>query len=163
MLATIWLLILAFGSSACLLPMIQAATIVYQHFYDSRISYGHHAFTIDFSSRIKNIVFILLGSVIGYPVASASGNALVIKLQFSASSYFFCFWFHSNFLSVNCYLFVFLVGVLKGLWRNDLVAMKGSCPNCGEEVWHKTQHNLSITGPRCSTRFLVDLCASTCI
>lgn len=29
---------------------------------------------------------------------------------------------------------MFAVGVLQGLWRNDLVALKGACPNCGEEV-----------------------------
>ncbi|CAH8386471.1 unnamed protein product [Eruca vesicaria subsp. sativa] len=27
------------------------------------------------------------------------------------------------------------VGVLKGLWRNDLPGLKGDCPNCGEEVF----------------------------
>ncbi|KAJ9146666.1 hypothetical protein P3X46_028902 [Hevea brasiliensis] len=27
------------------------------------------------------------------------------------------------------------VKVLLGLWRNDLVALKGACPNCGEEVF----------------------------
>lgn len=26
------------------------------------------------------------------------------------------------------------VQALQGLWANDLVALKGSCPNCGEEV-----------------------------
>lgn len=26
------------------------------------------------------------------------------------------------------------VGALQGLWKNDLVALKGVCPNCGEEV-----------------------------
>jgi hypothetical protein len=26
------------------------------------------------------------------------------------------------------------VKALQGLWTNDLVALKGSCPNCGEEV-----------------------------
>jgi hypothetical protein len=29
---------------------------------------------------------------------------------------------------------MFTVKVLQGLWRNDLVALKGACPNCGEEV-----------------------------
>jgi hypothetical protein len=29
---------------------------------------------------------------------------------------------------------LFAVRVLKGLWRNDLTALKGDCPNCGEEV-----------------------------
>lgn len=27
------------------------------------------------------------------------------------------------------------VGALQGLWRGDLVALKGSCPSCGEEVY----------------------------
>ncbi|XP_073141980.1 uncharacterized protein [Henckelia pumila] len=27
------------------------------------------------------------------------------------------------------------VGALKGLWKNDLVALKGACPNCTEEVF----------------------------
>ncbi|KAH9327035.1 hypothetical protein KI387_007213, partial [Taxus chinensis] len=27
------------------------------------------------------------------------------------------------------------VRALQGLWRNDLVALKGSCPSCGEEVF----------------------------
>lgn len=27
------------------------------------------------------------------------------------------------------------VKVLQGLWRNDLVALKGACPNCSEEVF----------------------------
>lgn len=26
------------------------------------------------------------------------------------------------------------VKVLQGLWRNDLMSLKGACPNCGEEV-----------------------------
>lgn len=34
---------------------------------------------------------------------------------------------------INC---PFTVKVLQGLWRNDLVALKGACPNCGEEVSH---------------------------
>lgn len=28
----------------------------------------------------------------------------------------------------------FSVGALQGIWKNDLVALKGVCPNCGEEV-----------------------------
>lgn len=42
---------------------------------------------------------MVLGSIIGFPIASAS------------------------------------VGALQGLWKNDLVALKGACPNCGEEVF----------------------------
>jgi hypothetical protein len=32
------------------------------------------------------------------------------------------------------YSSVLTVKVLQGLWKNDLVALKGACPNCGEEV-----------------------------
>ncbi|KAG4974016.1 hypothetical protein JHK87_030837 [Glycine soja] len=40
---------------------------------------------------------------------------------------------------VNSLIFVglcFVIGypVLHGLWRNDLTALKGACPNCGEEA-----------------------------
>ncbi|KAK6780087.1 hypothetical protein RDI58_022271 [Solanum bulbocastanum] len=42
---------------------------------------------------------MVLGSIIGFPIASAS------------------------------------VGALQGLWKNDLVALKEACPNCGEEVF----------------------------
>lgn len=33
-----------------------------------------------------------------------------------------------------CLLYFLPVKVLLGLWRNDLVSLKGACPNCGEEV-----------------------------
>eukprot|EP00250_Pteridium_aquilinum_P035481 c9486_g1_i1 orf=325-1206(-) len=35
------------------------------------------------------------------------------------------------------------LGALKGLWRGDLVALKGSCPSCGEEVYAFVQANNS--------------------
>ncbi|KAL9660991.1 hypothetical protein QQ045_025810 [Rhodiola kirilowii] len=121
-LASIWILILTLGSSACLLPIMQAAGIAYEHLYDSGISYSHHnAFTLDFlQSRVNNIIFIVLGSLIGYPVTSAS------------------------------------VGVLKGLWRNDLVALKGSCPNCGEEVFAFVRSDQSNSSPHKATCHVCD-------
>uniref|UniRef100_A0A6V7QSY3 Uncharacterized protein n=1 Tax=Ananas comosus var. bracteatus TaxID=296719 RepID=A0A6V7QSY3_ANACO len=48
---------------------------------------------------VNGMLLIGLGYLVGYPVASASVQAL------------------------------------QRLWRNDLVALKGSCPNCGEEVF----------------------------
>uniref|UniRef100_A0A7N0TCK5 Uncharacterized protein n=1 Tax=Kalanchoe fedtschenkoi TaxID=63787 RepID=A0A7N0TCK5_KALFE len=119
-LASIWVLILALGSLACLLPIIQASGLTYQHLDDSAITYNNHAFTLDFLSRVKNILFTALGSVIGYPVASAS------------------------------------VGVLKGLWRNDLVALKGSCPNCGEEVFAFVRSDQSNSSPHKATCHVCD-------
>lgn len=32
------------------------------------------------------------------------------------------------------YSSILAVKVLQGLWKNDLVALNGACPNCGEEV-----------------------------
>uniref|UniRef100_A0A9I9DLX2 PGR5-like protein 1B, chloroplastic n=1 Tax=Cucumis melo TaxID=3656 RepID=A0A9I9DLX2_CUCME len=61
------------------------------------LSYNTHGSPFEFLSAINAILFMAFGSLIGYPIATAS------------------------------------VGVLQGLWRNDLVALKGACPNCGEE------------------------------
>jgi hypothetical protein len=35
---------------------------------------------------------------------------------------------------ITTYSPILTVKVLQGLWKNDLVALKGACPNCGEEV-----------------------------
>jgi hypothetical protein len=64
------------------------------------LSYGSHASELKPLFMVNTIIFMALGFIIGYPVASAS------------------------------------VKVLQGLWRNDLAALKGSCPNCGDEVSH---------------------------
>ncbi|XP_075636074.1 uncharacterized protein LOC142608227 [Castanea sativa] len=60
---------------------------------------------------VNGILFMALGSVIGYPIASAS------------------------------------VKVLQGLWRNDLVALEGACPNCGEEVFAFVKPNQTNNSP----------------
>nr|KYP68180.1 hypothetical protein KK1_021800 [Cajanus cajan] len=39
------------------------------------------------------------------------------------------------------------VKVLQGLWRNDLVALKGACPNCGEEVFAFVRMDRNIDSP----------------
>ncbi|CAL1401910.1 unnamed protein product [Linum trigynum] len=39
------------------------------------------------------------------------------------------------------------VKVLQGLWRNDLVALKGACPNCGEEVFAFVKSNVTEDNP----------------
>ncbi|KAL7115522.1 hypothetical protein ACP275_04G187800 [Erythranthe tilingii] len=87
-LASVWLLILGFGSSACLVPIAYTVAQAYQD-----------ASALEFLATLNGMLFMLLGSLIGYPIASAS------------------------------------VGALRGLWKNDLVALKGVCPNCGEEVF----------------------------
>ncbi|KAF7805448.1 PGR5-like protein 1B, chloroplastic [Senna tora] len=92
-LASTWILFLAFGSSVCIGPVLYAV-MAYHTTFNSGLSYVNQASGLGFLA-----IFMALGCVIGYPVASAS------------------------------------VKVLQGLWKNDLVALKGSCPNCGEEVF----------------------------
>ncbi|KAL3829116.1 hypothetical protein ACJIZ3_017918 [Penstemon smallii] len=98
-LASVWLLILGFGSLACSVPVIYTIIQAYQDAFDSGIWYTNQASRLEFLATLNGMLFMLVGSMIGYPIASAS------------------------------------VGALKGLWKNDLVALKGVCPNCGEEVF----------------------------
>ncbi|XP_027342420.1 uncharacterized protein LOC113855127 isoform X2 [Abrus precatorius] len=94
-LACTWSLFLALGCSACVGPILYS----HKNAFDSGLSYGSRASGLGLLFMVNSIIFMVLGLLIGYPVASAS------------------------------------VKVLQGLWRNDLVALKGSCPNCGEEVF----------------------------
>ncbi|KAM3739766.1 hypothetical protein ACB098_08G047000 [Castanea mollissima] len=110
-LASIWVLFLAFGSSACLVPLIYTVGQANQVAFSSGFYYGIQASTLEFLSVLNGILFMALGSVIGYPIASAS------------------------------------VKVLQGLWRNDLVALKGACPNCGEEVFAFVKLNQTNNSP----------------
>ncbi|TKY48411.1 PGR5 protein 1B [Spatholobus suberectus] len=98
-LASLWSLFLALGCSACAWPLLYTVGTAYQKTFDSGLSYGSQASGLGLLFVVNSIIFMALGLVIGYPVASAS------------------------------------VKVLQGLWRNDLAALKGSCPNCGEEVF----------------------------
>ncbi|XP_044505989.1 PGR5-like protein 1B, chloroplastic [Mangifera indica] len=98
-LASIWILIFGIGSSICLVPMIYTVVLAYKDAFSQGISYGSQASVSGFLVAANVILFMAVGALIGYPVASAS------------------------------------VKVLLGLWRNDLVALKGACPNCGEEVF----------------------------
>lgn len=94
-----WTLLLLFGSSAILVPIVYALGQAFKDAIHSRyfLSSGRSPFDILMMSNLG--LFIALGFLIGYPVASASVKAL------------------------------------QGLLKNDLVALKGSCPNCGEQVF----------------------------
>ncbi|XP_047337987.1 PGR5-like protein 1B, chloroplastic [Impatiens glandulifera] len=98
-LASVWLLFLAVGSSACLVPVMYTIFQAYQSMFDPGFSYSSHASMLGSRAVLIHILFMALGSLIGYPIASAS------------------------------------VGILRRLWRNDLIALKGACPSCGEEVF----------------------------
>lgn len=98
-LASIWILIFAFGCTLCLVPIIYTISLAYQDPFSSSASYDSQAANLEFLATVNGILFMGIGSVTGYPLASAA------------------------------------VRVLLRLWRNDLVALKGACPNCGEEVF----------------------------
>ncbi|KAF9665528.1 hypothetical protein SADUNF_Sadunf16G0132300 [Salix dunnii] len=110
-LASIWILFLTIGSSACALPIIYTIGLAYQNAFGSGIAHGSQATIIGFLATVNGILFMAVGSLIGYPIASAS------------------------------------VKVLQGLWRNDLVALKGACPNCGEEVFAFVKSDQSNDSP----------------
>ncbi|KAJ6315734.1 hypothetical protein OIU78_019077 [Salix suchowensis] len=110
-LASIWIFFLTIGSSACTLPIIYTIGLAYQNAFGSGIAHGSQATIIGFLATVNGILFMAVGSLIGYPIASAS------------------------------------VKVLQGLWRNDLVALKGACPNCGEEVFAFVKSDQSNDSP----------------
>ncbi|KAJ0019936.1 hypothetical protein Pint_32392 [Pistacia integerrima] len=110
-LASIWMMIFGIGSSICLVPMIYTVVLAYQDAFSQGISYGSHASVSGFLATANVILFMAVGALIGYPVASAS------------------------------------VRVLQGLWRNDLVALKGACPNCGEEVFAFVRSDQTDSSP----------------
>ncbi|KAK6163187.1 hypothetical protein DH2020_000051 [Rehmannia glutinosa] len=110
-LASVWILILGFGSSACLVPIIYTVAQAYRDAFSSGFSYTNQASALEFLATLNGMLFMLFGSMIGYPIASAS------------------------------------VGALQGLWKNDLVALKGVCPNCGEEVFAFVNSDRSSHSP----------------
>lgn len=111
-LASVWLLFLGIGSSFCLVPVIYTFCHTVKDALDSGFSPASgNAPLLEFIAMLNGMLVMMLGSMIGYPVASAS------------------------------------VGALKGLWKNDLVALKGVCPNCGEEVFAFMKSNQFTNSP----------------
>nr|XP_009384870.1 PREDICTED: uncharacterized protein LOC103972301 isoform X2 [Musa acuminata subsp. malaccensis] len=98
-LASVWLVLLAFGSSAILVPVICIITLAFADAINSRYYLYSEISTFGSLMMVNKTLILGLGHLVGYPLAFASIQAL------------------------------------QGLWRNELVAMKGSCPNCGEEVF----------------------------
>lgn len=75
-LASVWIIFLAFGSSALVGPIIYTVFLAYQDAFGSGISQGSQASIIQFLEMVNGILFMLVGSLIGYPITSASGNNL---------------------------------------------------------------------------------------
>lgn len=93
------------------MPIIYTIGLAYQDASNSGLSYVEQRPALEFLATINGILFMVFGSLVGVPIASAS------------------------------------VKVLKGLWRNDLVALKGACPNCGEEVFAFVKSDQSNDSP----------------
>lgn len=73
-LATIWVLFLAIGCSACLVPIFYTVGLAYQDAFPSGFSYANQAPGVGFLATINGILFMVLGSIIGFPIASSSGK-----------------------------------------------------------------------------------------
>ncbi|KAK4779774.1 hypothetical protein SAY87_015880 [Trapa incisa] len=108
-LASIWILFLAVGGSAFLVPIIYTVGLANQDPFTLGLAYSSK--TLQFLAISNGLLFMAMGSLIGYPIISSS------------------------------------VKVLLGLWRNDLVALKGACPNCGEEVFAFVKSDQSNASP----------------
>ena len=72
-LASVWFLILVFGGSVCLVPMLYTISLAYQDAFNSALDSSQET-TMEFLGMLNCALFMLLGSVIGCPIASASGT-----------------------------------------------------------------------------------------
>ncbi|XP_061354184.1 PGR5-like protein 1B, chloroplastic [Gastrolobium bilobum] len=103
-------------------------------------------------------MFLAFGSLacvgpISYTVGMAYQNAFDSGLSHGSQT------FGLGFLALVNSIFIvlgFVIGypvssasvkVLQGLWRNDLVALKGACPNCGEEVFAFVRMDRNVDSP----------------
>lgn len=75
-LASIWVLLLAIGSSACAVPIIYTIGLAYQDASNSGLSYVEQRPALEFLATINGILFMVFGSLVGVPIASASGESL---------------------------------------------------------------------------------------
>ncbi|CAJ2678773.1 unnamed protein product [Trifolium pratense] len=116
---------LAFGSLACLGPISYTVGMAYQDAFDSGLSYRSQASAFEFLGSVNSILFIVLGFVIGQ-------NNISTQLKCQALIF-------DKFGSI--------VKVLHGLWRNDLAALRGACPNCGEEVFAFVRMDRNFDSP----------------
>ncbi|KAI3786986.1 hypothetical protein L1987_41114 [Smallanthus sonchifolius] len=85
-LASVWLLFLGIGSSACLVPVIYTFGQAFKDALDSGFSpASSHAPLLEFVAMLNGMLVMMLGSMIGYPVASLLVFAFVKSNQFNNS------------------------------------------------------------------------------
>ena len=77
-LASIWVLFLSFGSSACVVPIIYTIGLAYQDAFDSGMSYLNQAPALELLATVNGVLFMVFGSLVGYPIASASGKFIYL-------------------------------------------------------------------------------------
>lgn len=92
-LASVWLLILGFGSSACLLPIIYGVVQAYQDAFSSGFYNNNQGSSLAFLATFNGVLFVLFGSVVGYPIASASGMKYAV--------------YQSSYSDIDSLIFVF--------------------------------------------------------
>lgn len=71
-LASVWLLFLCIGGTACFVPLIYTIGQAYQEAFNSGYTYSSQISAIDSLAMLNGMLFMVLGSML----ASASGNNL---------------------------------------------------------------------------------------
>jgi len=88
-LASTWVMFLAFGSLACVGPISYTVGMAYQNAFDSGVSLGSQTLGVGFLALLNNFIFLGLGVIIGYPIASASGkNPFFLLFPFNILCFF---------------------------------------------------------------------------
>lgn len=113
-LASTWTTFLAFGSLACLGPISYTVGMAYQNAFNSGFSYGSQTSAFGFLATVNSIMFIVLGFVIGYPVASASGKIFLLLFFFTIWFFYFQICTHNNISIANPLYSFQLVKILFG-------------------------------------------------
>lgn len=72
-LSSIWMLLLLFGTSAFLVPTLYTLSIAIGDVFGARhLLYGEKS--LDAVTRVNDLALVGLGYLVGYPIASASGE-----------------------------------------------------------------------------------------
>jgi hypothetical protein len=125
-LASVWTIFLLIGLVAALGPSACAFSKACEDVVSTFIYHQRPAATSNFGLALNASITVAFGFAVGAPVTIAA-----CELKFQILMF--------KFLISYVFLFgkglLFLVQSLKGLWKGDLVALKGCCPNCAEEVY----------------------------
>lgn len=70
-LACIWILFLAVGGSAFLVPIVYIVGLAHQEAFNSGFAYSSES--LQFLAMANSFLFMAMGLLIGYPIVSSSG------------------------------------------------------------------------------------------